>query len=103
MSLKNSFDRHLDRIPINSTTSRPGIRARNGWILAFGAGWTSVCGLTRSRSTSDFAAGEYMRTEVSAKFRLERFAAELAAVGLHVEHWFTDSAGDYGVSLSVLR
>lgn len=51
----------------------------------------------------DFAAGEYLRTEVSAKFRLPSLAAELAAVGLEVEHWFTDAAADYAVSLSVLR
>ncbi len=50
-----------------------------------------------------FAAGEYMRTEVSAKFRIEKFTAELASVGLHVEHWFTDRAADFAVSLSVLR
>jgi L-histidine N-alpha-methyltransferase len=50
-----------------------------------------------------FAAGEYMRTEVSAKFRLEKFTSELASVGLHVEHWFTDRAADFAVSLSVLR
>lgn len=51
----------------------------------------------------DFAAGEYLRTEVSAKFRLEGLAAELADVGLDIEHWFTDTAGDFAVSLSVLR
>lgn len=51
----------------------------------------------------DFAAGEYLRTEVSAKFRLAGLAAELASVGLEIEHWFTDVAGDYAVSLSVLR
>ena len=51
----------------------------------------------------DFAAGEYLRTEVSAKFRLPSLADELAAVGLDIEHWFTDMAGDYAVSLSILR
>ena len=51
----------------------------------------------------EFAAGEYLRTEVSAKFRLPSLAEELAAVGLEVELWLTDSAGDYGVSLSVRR
>jgi len=51
----------------------------------------------------EFAAGEIMRTEVSAKFRIESLTAELAAVGLHVEHWFTDDDGDFAVSLSVLR
>lgn len=51
----------------------------------------------------DFAAGEYLRTEVSAKFRPEGLRAELSDVGLDVEHWFTDDAGDFAVSLSRLR
>jgi L-histidine N-alpha-methyltransferase len=50
-----------------------------------------------------FEKGEYLRTEVSAKFRLPLLAEELAAVGLQVEYWLTDRAGDFGVSLSVLR
>lgn len=49
----------------------------------------------------DFSAGEYLRTEVSAKFRLSALADELASVGLTVEHWFTDAANDFAVSLSV--
>jgi L-histidine N-alpha-methyltransferase len=48
-----------------------------------------------------FAAGEEMRTEVSAKFRRERVAAELAAAGLSLTRWWTDPDGDFGVSLSV--
>lgn len=52
--------------------------------------------------TVPFAAGELMRTEVSAKFRRERVAAELAEVGLRLRCWWTDSAGDFGVSVSVL-
>lgn len=51
--------------------------------------------------TVDFAAGEEMRTEVSCKFRPERVADELAAAGLKRTHWWTDSAGDFGLSLSV--
>jgi L-histidine N-alpha-methyltransferase len=47
-----------------------------------------------------FAAGEELRTEVSAKFRRERVEAELAAAGLRVTHWWTDPDGDFGVSLS---
>jgi len=47
-----------------------------------------------------FAAGEEMRTEVSAKFRPERVEAELAAAGLRLTDWWTDPAGDFGVSLS---
>ncbi len=48
-----------------------------------------------------FAAGEEMRTEVSAKFRREGVEAELAAAGLRMTHWWTDPDGDFGVSLSV--
>jgi L-histidine N-alpha-methyltransferase len=48
----------------------------------------------------DFGAGEQMRTEVSAKFRRERIAAELSAAGFAMRHWWTDPAGQFGVSLS---
>jgi L-histidine N-alpha-methyltransferase len=51
--------------------------------------------------TVEFAAGEDLRTEVSAKFRRERVEAELAAAGLRVTEWWTDPDGDFGVSLSV--
>jgi L-histidine Nalpha-methyltransferase len=47
-----------------------------------------------------FDAGEEMRTEISAKFRRERITAELAAVGLRMDRWMTDPAGDFGLSLS---
>ena len=43
----------------------------------------------------DFAAGEEMRTEISAKFRRERIEGELAAVGLKPIGWWTD--GDYAL------
>jgi L-histidine Nalpha-methyltransferase len=48
-----------------------------------------------------FAAGEEMRTEISAKFRRDGVARELAAAGLAMTHWWTDPAGDFGLSLSV--
>ncbi|MGH9284243.1 MAG: L-histidine N(alpha)-methyltransferase [Acidimicrobiales bacterium] len=48
----------------------------------------------------EFAAGEEMRTEISAKFRPAAVAAELAAAGLEVVRWWSDGAGDYGLSLS---
>jgi L-histidine N-alpha-methyltransferase len=48
-----------------------------------------------------FSAGEEMRTEISAKFRREGVAAELAAAGLRIKRWWTDSAGRFGLSLSV--
>ncbi|HZA11128.1 L-histidine N(alpha)-methyltransferase [Mycobacterium sp.] len=49
----------------------------------------------------DFAAGEEMLTEVSCKFRPEIVAAELAAAGLTPVEWWTDPAGDFGLSLAV--
>ena len=48
-----------------------------------------------------FGAGEEMRTEVSAKFRRERVAAELAAAGLSMSGWWTDEQSRFGLSLSV--
>jgi L-histidine N-alpha-methyltransferase len=51
--------------------------------------------------TVEFAAGEDLRTEISAKFRRERVEAELAAAGLRVTEWWTDPDGDFGISLSV--
>ncbi|MET7377929.1 L-histidine N(alpha)-methyltransferase [Streptomyces sp. NPDC005526] len=49
----------------------------------------------------DFAAGEEMRTEVSAKFRQEGVRTELAAAGLELAHWWTDEEGRFALSLSV--
>jgi L-histidine N-alpha-methyltransferase len=48
-----------------------------------------------------FAAGEEMLTEVSCKFTADGVAAELAAAGLRRTRWWTDRAGDFGLSLSV--
>jgi L-histidine N-alpha-methyltransferase len=50
----------------------------------------------------DFARGEEVRTEISAKFRRPGVEAELAAAGLRVVRWMTDPAGDFALSLSVL-
>jgi L-histidine N-alpha-methyltransferase len=51
--------------------------------------------------TVDFAAGEEMLTEVSCKFRPDGVRAELAAAALRREQWWTDSAGDFGLSLAL--
>jgi len=50
--------------------------------------------------TLRFSRGEDLRTEISAKFRLERVRAELAAAGLEMTNWWTDPAGDYALSLA---
>ena len=52
--------------------------------------------------TVTFAAGEDMRTEISAKFRPAGIAAELAAAGLETAAFWTDSGGDFGLTLAQL-
>ena len=50
----------------------------------------------------DFAEGEQMRTEISAKFRPERVERELGAAGLRLAGFWTDRAGDYALSLGMV-
>jgi L-histidine Nalpha-methyltransferase len=49
----------------------------------------------------EFADGEEMRTEVSAKFREAGVRGELAAAGLAMRSWWTDADRQFGLSLSV--
>jgi L-histidine Nalpha-methyltransferase len=51
--------------------------------------------------TVEFAAGEEILTEVSCKFRADAVADELARAGLRPTRWWTDDAGDFGLSLAV--
>jgi L-histidine N-alpha-methyltransferase len=51
--------------------------------------------------TVHFAAGEQIRTEISAKFRRETVTSELRAAGLRLTEWWTDPQGDFALSLSV--
>jgi L-histidine N-alpha-methyltransferase len=48
----------------------------------------------------EFAEGEEMRTEVSAKFRREGVERELAAAGLELRHFWSDEGGDFGLFLA---
>jgi L-histidine N-alpha-methyltransferase len=59
--------------------------------------------LRRLGLTVEFAAGEAMRTEISAKFRRDGVARELAAAGFELAEWWTDPAGDFALSLSFVR
>jgi L-histidine Nalpha-methyltransferase len=47
-----------------------------------------------------FAAGEELRTEISAKFRRANIEAELAAAGLKTVEFWTDARGDFGLTLA---
>jgi len=50
--------------------------------------------------TVRFAAGEELRTEVSAKFRRAGLTRELASAGFAVRHWWTDPDQRFSLSLS---
>ena len=49
----------------------------------------------------DLAAGEEIRTEISAKFRRDRVADELASAGLELAQFWTDPSGDFALSLAL--
>lgn len=51
--------------------------------------------------TLQFEAGEELRTEISAKFRVERIGSELATAGLQVADMWIDPAGDFALTLAV--
>jgi len=48
----------------------------------------------------DFAAGEEMRTEISAKFTRKRIEADYDAAGLVLDRWYTDEHERYALSLA---
>jgi L-histidine N-alpha-methyltransferase len=47
-----------------------------------------------------FAAGEEMRTEISAKFTSERIEGDLATAGLELVRSLTDADGLFALTLS---
>lgn len=47
-----------------------------------------------------FAAGEELRTEISAKFTRRRVEDDLAAAGLALTHWLTDAEDLFALTLS---
>jgi L-histidine N-alpha-methyltransferase len=50
--------------------------------------------------TVEFAAGEELRTEISAKFTRQRVEADFAAAGLALERWYTDEDDLFALSLA---
>ncbi len=76
--------------------------ARNEWIEML------LRSTARQRVSIDalgiavaFEQGEEMRTEISTKFRRDAVEGELREANLQVIRWWTDSQGDYALSLSV--
>jgi L-histidine N-alpha-methyltransferase len=48
----------------------------------------------------DFAAGEELRTEISAKFTRARVEEDFAAAGLRLDSWYTDADELFALSLA---
>ncbi|MFP2907141.1 L-histidine N(alpha)-methyltransferase [Pyxidicoccus sp. 3LFB2] len=59
--------------------------------------------LSTLRRRVDFAEGEVLRTEVSCKFQQHQVEAELAEAGLTLTEWWTDTSGDFALSLALKR
>ena len=53
--------------------------------------------------TVEFAAGEELRTEISAKFTRARIELDLSAAGLALEHWYTDPQELFALALAGRR
>jgi L-histidine N-alpha-methyltransferase len=51
----------------------------------------------------EFAAGEELRTEISAKFTRERVEGDFQAAGLVLERWYTDEQQRFALSLARRR
>jgi L-histidine Nalpha-methyltransferase len=76
--------------------------ARREWIeMRLRSAWAQSVELPAIGLTVEFADGEELRTEVSAKFRRDGVEAELAAAGFALRSWWTDPDGLFGLSLSV--
>jgi L-histidine Nalpha-methyltransferase len=69
------------------------LRARQACLVTIGALDMEV----------DFAAGEELRTEISAKFSRERLVEDLGASGLELVELYTDPAQLYGLALATPR
>ena len=75
--------------------------ADNEWIeMRLRSARTQTVHIPALEMTVDFAAGERMRTEISAKFLPGRVRAELGAAGLVVQQMWTDAQGDYALTLA---
>jgi L-histidine N-alpha-methyltransferase len=51
----------------------------------------------------EFAPGEELRTEISAKFTRSRVEADFGAAGLRLDRWYTDARDRFALSLATRR
>jgi L-histidine N-alpha-methyltransferase len=74
---------------------------RNEWIeMRLRARKAQTVRLAAIGLTAQFAAGEEMRTEISAKFTRARLEGDLAAAGLELVGWYTDAEDRFALSLA---
>ncbi|MGA2469358.1 MAG: L-histidine N(alpha)-methyltransferase [Solirubrobacteraceae bacterium] len=74
---------------------------RNEWIeMRLRSRLAQTVQLPAIGMTVQFADGEEMRTEISAKFTRERVEADLAGAGLELVGWYTDAREWFALSLS---
>jgi L-histidine N-alpha-methyltransferase len=77
---------------------------KNAWIeMRLVSKRAQAVWLSTLRRRVDFAEGEVLRTEVSCKFERRLVEAELAEAGLTLTEWWTDTAGDFALSLALKR
>jgi L-histidine N-alpha-methyltransferase len=75
--------------------------ARNEWIeMRLRARRPCTVMIKAVGLRAQFAAGEELRTEISAKFTRRRLEADFAAAGLRLERWLTDPAEQFALSLA---
>jgi L-histidine N-alpha-methyltransferase len=76
--------------------------AENRWIeMRLRSVKAQTVRLAALELTVDFADGEDLLTEISAKFDRPAVERELAAAGWRLDHWWTDPDGDFALSLAI--
>lgn len=72
----------------------------NEWMdIGLRAGDAHSVQLRRRSLELTFDAGEWLRVEISTKFRRPGLERDAANAGLTLESWWTDAAGDFGVAV----
>ncbi|QGK69863.1 L-histidine N(alpha)-methyltransferase [Allosaccharopolyspora coralli] len=99
------LNRELDAdFPVENFTHRAVWNAEQEWIEMRLRAEAAVSVRVRELGlTVEFAEGEELRTEVSAKFRRDRVRDELSVAGFELRRWWTDEAGEFALSLAQAR
>ncbi|WP_127501135.1 L-histidine N(alpha)-methyltransferase [Actinoplanes solisilvae] len=75
--------------------------ADHEWIeMRLRARWPMRVTIPAVDLTVEFASGEELRTEISAKFHREGVDKELAEAGFTLDQWWTDPEGRFALSLA---